>query len=178
MIKAIWFGILVFLLAACSSTHALKDRVTNRAYTVATLNKRYVTHPDKKGMYCSFNYIVNDSTYVYFVKNPSRYWVVGEKYQLKYDIENPGNAYLSLYTPVFLPNEKTQKTVGTIKSLFGENCLFSYSGPTGSIERIQLVNKSVLDRISQIREGTQFEVEYDPTNPERAIIYFDRPVVN
>ena len=109
----------------------------------------------------------------------------GEKYLLIYDSlypEDQKNVHLITDYPVFLPEEVTNYTVGKItdilitkrKHLVTFDYEYTLLGKT--YQRIQFLEGSnPLINYPQLSNGAEFLVEYWVENPQRAIIYIDKP---
>jgi hypothetical protein len=106
------------------------------------------------------------------------YEVFGDTYKFVYDSLNLNKRKVFFEEPVFLPNDKTAKTVGTIVKLNSRNCIFSYKLEGRSSQtymKKQFFYKDTPKKYPQLGEGAKFEVRYDIHNVKRSIIYFDHP---
>jgi hypothetical protein len=131
------------------------------------------------GSYDLYAYFVGNTAHGYHGLNMA--WAPkGEKYLLKYDTLNPGKGfgyeYLLTEHPVFLPNESTHYTVGTLikapKSYPSFDFQYIISGK--KYKRVQFLDDPVRNH-PQLVKGAEFLVEYWANNPERAILYIDKP---
>jgi hypothetical protein len=107
---------------------------------------------------------------------------IGEKFLLKYDPLVPEGNYeykrLEVWHPVFLPGEVTNYTVGTVVYAVKKYILFDYTytieGQT-YVRSQYLTNGDKIRTAPQVVKGARFLVEYLVEDPERAIIYLDKP---
>jgi len=146
--------------------------------TVATLTARIT--PINGSTYTVFEYAVGNKRYK--TSAPSMPWVpIHEKYLLKYDTlhpENPESAEVIRECPVFLPGEVTNYTYGTLKKIHKSYELFDfeYTISGKKYERPQFLGiGNPVKNHPQLVNGAEFLVEYWTKNPERAILYIDKP---
>jgi hypothetical protein len=107
----------------------------------------------------------------------------GEKYLMIYDSLYPENQkYVHLITdcPVFLPGEVTNYTVGKILDQYIRKHLVTfeleYTVLGKTYQRIQFVEEiDPLINYPKLVNGAEFLVEYWVENPQRAILYTDKP---
>lgn len=108
---------------------------------------------------------------------------IGEKFYLLYNPDDPQDAFVQRWRPLFLPNERTGKTNGAVTYItevgFGVKAPavdFEYVVEKEKITRTQEIPQDYKTQFPTLSEGQHFEVEYWQENPKRAIIYLDRPV--
>jgi hypothetical protein len=148
--------------------------------TVATK----ISHESPYGSYGSYDlYQFYSGTKRYDYYGPNSTLVPkGEKYLLKYDTLYPEDHYphrvLLREYPVFLPEECTNYTVGTLKKVFKGHTSFAYEYTIlgKKYYRIQdLADNDPVRNHPQLVKGAEFLMEYLVANPKRAIIYIDKP---
>lgn len=92
--------------------------------------------------------------------------IIGEKYEVKYNISDPSEGYIRFDLPLFTSEEGTQVTTATIDKIFDRNVVrFKYDIDGKSYERSQKLSDSV-----KVNEGEKYQVTYFLENPVRAII--------
>ena len=132
---------------------------------------------------------------IYGRENACSHSEIGEKFVVKYDAKVYDNfhSFLVLCKPLFLDDEKTITTKGTIVTTYGKDrlregmiaILFQYNIPTlnqtgdtvqtSFIKYQYLVPKLNIDTIkADIKTGKKFKVLYNVENPKRAIIYYNQ----
>jgi hypothetical protein len=145
--------------------------------TIATKmsHEMYGSH----GSYDLYIYYVGNKRYDYTGPDMA-FAPKGEKYLLKYDTLYPGggfeHSYLKTEHPVFLPGENTKYTVGTLKKVhkggFSLDYVYTILGKEHST--VQFLADPA-KKYPQLVTGAEFLVEYWVNNPERAILYMDKP---
>ena len=113
---------------------------------------------------------------------------IGEKYKILYDSLFPYTCQIQFDKPLFLPGERTKKTIGEIVNIDIYQCNYKYSFELpGDI--LQALNEKPNNTREQwtgfaknfelsrpyLKAGSKFIVEYSADNFLRAIIYLDRP---
>ena len=133
------------------------------------------------GSYDLYIFYVGNKRYDYHGTNKS-YAPKGEKYLLKYDTLYPNGDFehVELITehPVFLPGEKTNYTVGRLVKMHKNSIslLYRYTVLGKKHEREQfLAEDDPARNHPQLVNEAEFLVEYWVSNPERAILYIDKP---
>ena len=131
------------------------------------------------GSYDLYIYYVGNKRYDYHGPNKA-YAPKGEKYLLKYDTLYPGGDFehveLKTEHPIFLPGENTKYTVGTLKKV--HKGFFSLDYVYTILGKEYSTSQSLADpakKYPQLVTGAEFLVEYWVNNPERAILYMDKP---
>jgi hypothetical protein len=106
--------------------------------------------------------------------------IIGEKFLIKYDKNEPKKAKIFFDKPMFTENEITETTIGVIKGLSGKWVLSS-----ASVTYVYMLNGIEYERWqfynwenSNIKLEDKFEVKYLLSNPRRAIMCFDKPIKN
>lgn len=100
--------------------------------------------------------------------------VKGEKFTMWYDYNNPKEHYhLMKERPVFLNEEVVYRGVGTIlfnvKNSYGID--FEYYVEGKRYHNGQSTGKKI-----NVKKAEKYEIEYWAENPQRAIIYIDKPI--
>ena len=131
------------------------------------------------GSYDLYQYYVGNKRYDYhgpdYPNVPK-----GEKYLLTYDTLYPNgegeHCYLLTEHPVFLPGEVTRYTVGTLVKAPKNYATFDYIYTVSGKKhyRTQDMDDPVKNHPEMVKEA-EFFVEYWVKNPERAILYIDKP---
>jgi len=147
--------------------------------TVATKMSHETPYGGSYASYDLYIYYVGNKRYDYTGPNLP-FIPKGEKCLLKYDTLYPNGDFehVDLITehPVFLPGENTKYTVGTLKKVHKNSFFFDYVYTILGKEYIR--TQDLADRAinhPQLVNGAEFLVEYWVNNPERAILYMDKP---
>lgn len=127
-----------------------------------------------KGAIAIIEYSVNEKNYKCSIKQISS-MIIGEKYQVEYDIEDPNKSIVIKSKPVFLEDEKVNLTSGIVNSLSSiGNSRLSYRY---TVEGIVYKKSQWYDsNFFTPKKEEQYEVEYWQQNPQRAIIHLDKPI--
>ncbi|MFN8776427.1 MAG: hypothetical protein ACK5XV_06620 [Flavobacteriales bacterium] len=113
--------------------------------------------------------------------------VKGEKFKIKYEKTDPSVNIILKYEPVFVSGERTKSVDGTITRIYKFNWLVDQEQPTEGVEFDYAVNNKVIKKsqvlppnyksqFPDIKEGNVYAVEYWEHNPERSIIYLNKPM--
>lgn len=108
----------------------------------------------------------------------SDYYVIGEKFIVEYEQDNPKANYVRLDKPVFLKGEDTSLTVGYLNA-YNTNCFKSLSCYTYYVDGNKykkfftpLENSDL--KYPNAKEGYNYMVKYWNINPQRSIIVLDK----
>jgi hypothetical protein len=108
---------------------------------------------------------------------------IGEIFYLLYNPDDPQDAFVQRWRPLFLSDEATGKTNGAVTYItevgFGVKAPavdFEYVVGKEKITRTQEIPQDYKNQFPTLSVGQRYEVEYWQENPKRAIIYLDRPV--
>jgi hypothetical protein len=107
--------------------------------------------------------------------------IIHEKFLLKYDTlypVDPEHCKFMLEHPVFIPGEVTGYTYGTLKKLSGRHQGFEFTYTVLGKEYEKTQELALVDMVRnhpQMVNGAEFLVEYWVKNPDRAILYMDKP---
>jgi hypothetical protein len=189
-VKKVLIGgiVLLVLFAQTAFVYVFEKTYTNATVippgrfrtTVATK----ISHEYPYGSYGSYDlyqFYVGTKRYDYHGPNGS--WVpTGEKYLLKYDTLYPEEHYphrhLQTEHPIFLPEEGTNYTVGTLVSIHKGYELFAFEYTILGKKYRRVQDLRVGDPVRnhpQLVNGAEFLVEYWAKDPARAILYIDKP---
>jgi hypothetical protein len=105
-------------------------------------------------------------------------YVLGEKFMVEYEQDNPKANYVRLDKPVFLKGEDTSLTVGYLNT-YNTNCFESLSYYTYYVDGNKyekfftpLENSDL--KYPNAKEGYNYMVKYWNINPQRSIIVLDK----
>lgn len=133
-----------------------------------------------------FQYFVAGEKYS-FLKTPNedKFNVIGEKYVLEYDAENPEEHRVISYKPLFLKEEKTSFVKGNIRRVFKFKkftrngsiyaITFEYTVNERTYKKTQDLPPNYKELYPALKKGNQYKVEYWIKNPERSIIHLNQP---
>jgi hypothetical protein len=172
----------IVLLALCTQCALFGNRgvyVVPDEYSTTVSTK--IQDPTPPYDYSSFQFYDRNKTYDY--PGESMTWApIGEKFLLKYDPLVPEGNYeykcLEVWHPVFLPGEVTNYTVGTVVNAVKKYILFDYMYIVDGEKYVRsqyITNADKVRTCPQVAKGARFLVEYLVEDPERAIIYLDKP---
>ena len=154
----------------------LKIAQERKKVTVATIED--FVHGMHASSYVSCVFYINRQRYEYRAY-PTFGMTYGEKYLIEYDSLYTDKQILYREKPVFLPDEKTKFTIGTLVRVHKNYELIGFNYKVNSIEKefekVQILDRQVKN-YPQLVNGAKFVVEYWERNPQRAIIYIDRPI--
>ena len=117
--------------------------------------------------------------------------VIDEIFPIAYNPNNPDEFFAFSWNPVFLNKEITKSTTGIISRAPYQSKFFSKKPEKYSAHSIEFTfwidgscyRKSqhlppmfIRNSPGKIKKGDKFEVEYWIENPQRAIIYLDKPI--
>jgi len=182
--KKVLIGILLLVLfsqCAFLGKRIFDDPPESFCTTVTTK----IQHQNQYNKNDLFQFYHHDKAYVYPGEN--MYWApVGEKFLLKYDTLVPDGGYngyksLQIWHPVFLPGEVTDYTVGTLTFVRNKHSYIGYIYTVGGKPYLRYQSLPLNDigkDYPQLAKGARFLVEYLVDNPQRAIIYIDKPEKN
>lgn len=156
--------------------------INNPKYTIGEI-VRFTQGTKSSGLGAVIQYVVDEIEYETTIGSfADKANVIGEKYKVKYDSQNPEKRVVLTESPVFLDDELTRTTKGKITKF----SLTSHKGRTGFIFKYKISNKDFIkaqtiqsnykEQYPDLKEGNSYEVEYWEQNPERAIIYLDKPI--
>lgn len=178
--KYIWIGgimaapLMIYLIIdsiiSYRNTHSkIMDGV--ESFIVLTRVDRDAKHPS-----ATYAYYVEGSEYV---ESMSCDWtkVVGEKFAMTYERNNPKRHKVYLDKPLFLDGEKTLTATGEVTMLWGSVIEFKYIADGSKERKAQQLPQNFRDIYPLIRKRDKFEVEFWYDNIRRSIIHLDKPVI-
>jgi hypothetical protein len=160
-------------------------QVKTPAYTICEIVSEKEDQEDNMLFYATFEYYVDGRRYRFKEDRLKyQYNVIGEKYVIKYDINNPKKKKIISYKPIFLEDEKTVLTKGTIKdiyytrrSLFKKQSTygvcFEYNIGEEIFKKRQAIEPGKYEKkyLDSLRSNkVMCDIEYWIDNPKRAII--------
>jgi len=176
--SCIYFLLFLIELFSCATLQIPHER---RRTAIATVEEKdvYGIHGSS---YDRFVYYINHQRYEYHAKVTGGV-VIGDKCLVEYDYLYPDKKYLRRDSCFFLPNEKTGFTVGILQYIRKREELFEYyyfvnfKGQIKKYKRLQLLeNGDPIRNHPQLVNGAKFVVEYWEQNPQRSVLYINRPV--
>jgi hypothetical protein len=178
MKKHLTFIVVALCMSSCAFWDSVSGTIHVPKYTVGTIViPHYLSYGGGPHSVCE--YAVDGVLYRTDGPYPSHYLVKGEKYRVEYDSLHPGFAEVIEEEPVFLPDEEVITCIGEIRSFSKVSCIFAYlMTDTETLAKQQSISKGALEKYPLLKVGAKFEVKFDPDNPQRAIIYLDKPYVD
>jgi|GEM_PF-1647733 len=180
--KTIIYGILITILFSCASTDNENTEIAHWKETYATLYK----YGHGRGAVNMVFYIVDGKRY-----EVSGYFdvygkVIGDKYLIKYNPNNPKQIYEYVWYVSFLTTEKTEVAIGQIDDIWSKHIefgrlrrdgiTFSYTVNERIYERTQYLQPDYKERYPNLSNGQKYKIHYWEKNPQRAVLYLDGPI--
>jgi len=107
----------------------------------------------------------------------------GVKYSLKYDSLDPNTIEVCYYCPIFLPDELTKTFEGEITRIYwkgGTSYKYGFEYvfyvENVRVKKIQGLPNDYKLKYPNLQENQKYEIEVWINNPNRAILYLDRPI--
>ncbi len=168
---------IIILVSSCDTE--LKIAQERKKIAIATIEDPFI-HGMHASSYALCVYYINRQRFEYRAY-PTFGMTLGEKYLIEYDSLYPDKRKLYREKPVFLQDEKTKFTVGTIVDCHKKDELIGFKYKVNSIEKefekVQILGLgNPVKKYPQLVNGAKFVVEYWERNPQRAIIYINRPI--
>lgn len=108
----------------------------------------------------------------------------GEKYELKYNPNNPLEIEICYSCPIFLEDENTKIIVGEVKQVewVGGKIykhLFLYSYTIGGVKKVKEQGLPINFReiYPELEEGQRYYVEFWLDDPDRAVMHLNKPAL-
>src|SRR5690625_1071704 len=181
--RIIVFGILVSALSSCAIGDNKNVDDSNWKETYATLY-RYST-VSRASVNMVFYWVDGKKYEVNGHFNPNGK-TIGDKYLIKYNPDNPEQIKEYTWNVGFLTTEKTEETVGVIGSIdskyidFGRTKViwigFTYVVNGEKHKRTQHLQPDYKEKYPNLSEGQKYKVLYWDKNPQRAVLYLDKPI--
>lgn len=130
------------------------------------------------GRIAVYEYVVEGKVYDYWGYYNNTL-VIGDKFIIRYDNKRPKKSKVLLERPIFLNNEKTITTNGKItriKKYSKKAVYFEYIANGKLYTRIQCLPNDYKNLYPSLVEGKEYQIDYWVDNPQRAIIYLDKPL--
>jgi hypothetical protein len=124
-----------------------------------------------------FTYSVNNKKYSFWGFY-NKTLIIGDKFQLLYDKTNPNKSIIFPEKPIFLKDEKIKSyfaTVIRIKKYRKKQVHFKYYINNKEYTRIQYLPDSFSIKSDSIL-NRKYRIIYWSENPQRSIIFLDKPV--
>lgn len=183
LIMATVIGFIVWVFIYTTTPSEIK----NEGFTVGVITQ-FKSAGKTSGMDAIVEYIVNGVKYE--VRTTSSAYeanVHGERFEVKYDKNNPAKSVVLTNKPVFLESESTGIEKGKITRLYrfawggGKDATnyaveFEYIINGEKYKKSQELHPDYKEKYPELTKGKHYEVRYWVDNPERAIIHFDNPV--
>ncbi len=175
-IKMILFVSFIWLFGNCTSSIKNKTRDNIRwKETIGIL--------ETAGRMDWIHYEANDVQFIsrFYLRNYGE--VNGEKYVIRYNIDNPQDVEIEYWNPVFEKDEKTIILKGKIikvgyVNFFSSKAFVNFdvyvNGRT--FNRTQTLPKNVKKIYPNLKKGQYYKVECEEGNLRRCIIHLDKPV--
>src|SRR5690625_985294 len=180
--RIIVIGILVSALSSCAIGDNKNIDDNNWKETYATLYK----YGYGRGAVSMIFYWVDGKRYEvnsYFDANGK---AIGDKYLIKYNPDNPKQIKEYTWNVGFLTTEKTEESVGVIENIdskridFGRTRVswisFDYTVNGKIYQRTQDLQPDYKEKYPNLSEGQKYKVLYWAKNPQRAVLYLDKPI--
>lgn len=122
-----------------------------------------------------FEYSVNEKTYDFWGYYNNSF-VIGDKFKLKYEKDNPKKSIVILEKPIFLENEITDTIKGKIVDIqyFNKSSIdFEYEVDGLIYSRTQVLSEDFENLYPDLEIGKYCKVRFLIDNPQRSIIYLD-----
>lgn len=112
--------------------------------------------------------------------------VIGDKYLIKYNTDNPKQIKEYTWNVGFLTTENTEETVGIVEGIWSMNILFNRDEDMGitffytvngkKYERTQRLQPDYKEKFPNLSKEQKYKVLYWDKNPQRAVLYLDKPI--
>lgn len=157
--------------------HKPPEWLKNAEQGIGTVSYGYPGRP--RG--CDIRYIVNGQEYegYSYMPNYEAYRIIGDKFKILYNPTNPKEFQVIEWEPVFTEDEETIQVIGeitTMGSIWGRSIEFTYKVNGQEYERWQYLPPDYEKRYPNLKEGNKYMVRAWAENPQRAIIYLDKPI--
>jgi hypothetical protein len=179
LIIVIVLSTVLLLMGWIWSVYNKKTKIMNPMNGVVTLVE---ISPMKSGFSATYEYLCGNQV-MYCNGATPMYFVIGDKYWAYIDSLDCSSIKIDYARPLFTTDELTQEVIGEIFNvtnvpLLGwEYVKFKYKTIDGTeFKRLQSVNKEYLDKNKNSIKKSKFKVKYWIKNPQRSVIYLDKPV--
>lgn len=163
--------------------------IVNPKFTVGTITSLKQAQKSA-GLDAVVTFVVEGKQYEYRIGSKAYSAnVVGEKFVVVYEDKKPSNCIVLRHRPVFTDIESkfVEQTKGVItkdahkynwssnKHIPNHGIEFEYEVNGQKFTKAQSLPKDYKKQYPNLKEGSIYEVEYWNKNPERAIIYLEKP---
>jgi hypothetical protein len=155
--------------------HYSKVPKNNVLKTIGIVTGRTKNHRGPKSSIVEFSYKnIRIST------KSSDGYVIGEKFIVEFEKDNPNINEVKEDYPIFLPEEEDEVdiTVGYLESInlkFENLIYFFYFVDGKKYEQFYKPIDNIYEIYPNLKEGKKYRVKYWKLNPERSIMLFDKP---
>ncbi len=126
-------------------------------------------------------YYVDGNRYASFEGLRYRGMVLGDRFNILYDPSNPESFKIIRWEPVFVEEEETVQSTGKLIKvtkeswMFFGSVIFTYQVGKKIYNRKQFLNPN-LKNYEVMEIGNKYVIRYWIHDPQRAIIYLDKPI--
>lgn len=166
-------SLFLLLFLSCSVESDIDDKGWEKTY--AMVYHIYVG----KGGSTRNEYFVDDKRYEFSGRYTASRVILGEKFIIKYNPDNPKKIKAYVWLPIFLSSyEETKETVGEVTRIFWINRKsyalgFKYEVDGVKYKRSQHLPPNYKEVLPELEKGQSYKVIYDASFPQRAILIFD-----
>jgi len=176
LVAALWFMVWVYI-------NDSPPKINNPGFAIGTLIPKWSD-------LSLVLFKVNEKKYKAYLNRAAHFGnILGEKFLVVYEKEDPNKNIVLEHAPVFLKHEKYQESIGAVirifnpvfnnsKNIFKTNYYidFKYQVNGKIYKRTQGLPNNYEKKYGKIEAGQKYIVRYWIKNPNRAIIYLDQPV--
>jgi len=180
--RIIFCGVFIAILSSCAIGENKNVDDSNWKETYATLYK----YGYGRGAVSMIYYRVEGKLYKTNGSFSVQGKVLGDKYLIKYNPDNPKQIKEYAWNVGFLKTEKTVEAVGIINSISSANLIFgrakdmqivfTYTVNDKEYQRSQDLQPDYKEKYPNLSEGQKYKVLYWDKNPQRAVLYLDKPI--
>jgi hypothetical protein len=180
--RIIFYGIFIAMLSACAIGENKNVDDSNWKETYATLYR----YGYGRGAVSMIFYWVDRQRYEVNGSFSVQGKVIGDKYLIKYNPDNPKQIKEYTWNVGFLKTEKTVGTFGIINGISSTNLIFerdkdmqivfTYTVNGKEYQRSQDLQPDYKEKFPNLLVGQRYKVLYWDKNPQRAVLYLDKPI--
>jgi len=168
--------IIIIVIAVFLIAHLLQKEKTfiDPQYTVATINK--FTYK-KRGGNSNLIYTIGEKEYKITGMHIESF-VIEDKFTIMYENGRPDFAEILYYKPIFLDKEKTFNHYAKVISFMpigSPSIKFSYDINGINYTRWQYLPTDYKKLFPELKKGKKYRIKALFENPQRSIIYLDKP---
>jgi hypothetical protein len=131
----------------------------------------------------TINYEVNGETYTGVFTPRNDRAVKGEKYTMRYNVDNPKEIEVDYWHPVFLEGEKRYPFKATVKKIHKKSfwdptpfVVYTFDIKEIHVERYVYLPPNYKQLYPNLTEGEHYEVECWAENADRIVLHLDKPL--